>query len=618
MTQFSRRGFLGASAVGAAAMGGVLGSSRTVLAQSAAPSGLTVKDGQFLLDGKPFRILSGAFHYFRTHPDDWRDRLTRMRALGLNTVETYVACNFHEVRRGKYDFTGWRDLVRFIRIAEEVGLKAIVRPGPYICAEWDFGGLPAWLLEKKDQPLRRTDAVYERACDEWLGAVLPRLVDLQATRGGPIIAVQVENEYGSYDDDHAHLEHLKRTTRSHGIDSLLFCSNGTTKEMLEAGNLPDLLATVNFAGDPTGPFAEFRKFRPEDPLFCTEYWDGWFDHWGEDHHTTDPAETAGNVEKMLKAGASVNLYMAVGGSNFGWFAGANIDGHYKPTITSYDYDAPISESGELTEKFHKIREVIGKYAPLPNDPLPATPRRLAAQTTGTTGAVPLTTLLDKLSGPVHRRTDPVHMEALGQAFGLIHYRTKLSGHQGTAKLKITGLGDRALVFLDGKQIGTLDRNQPDGTVDVTADGATSTLDVLVDPTGRVNFGKGLNDPKGITGKVLLGDKELRNWEIRSLPLDDLSGLPFRKDTPAPDAGPTFHRATLTVDQPADGFLAFPGWDKGMVWLNGFALGRYWSLGPQVTLYAPAPLWHKGRNELVVLETAKPGTQIDLRSEPDLG
>lgn len=617
MTQFSRRRFLSSAMVGAASLGVALGGSRTTLAQAESPRGLTIRGNEFLLDGKPFRILSGAFHYFRTHPKDWRDRLLRMRAMGLNTVETYVAWNFHQPYEKKADFTGWRDVAAFVRTADEVGLKVIVRPGPYICAEWDFGGLPAWLLKNKDAPLRRSDPAYERAVDTWFAELLPRFVDLQATRGGPIIAMQVENEYGSYGDDHAHLAHLRDTMRAQGIDSLLFCSNGATQKALEAGSLPDLLSTVNFAGDPTGPFAELRRFQPDKPLFCTEFWDGWFDHWGERHHTSDPARTAADVEKILKAGASINFYMAVGGTNFGWYAGANLSGSaYQPTVTSYDYDAPISESGELTEKFHAVRDVLAKYTTLPNTPLPATPRRMAAQRVAVRESVPLMDVVDVLSSTPVRRTAPVHMEALGQPHGLIHYRTRVRGPQGTQRLRITGLGDRALVFGDGKRIGTFDRNQPLHTVDFTVAGASGTLDLLVDPTGRVNFGQGLNDPKGISGKVFLDDEELHDWEIRRLPLDNLSALRFRtEDTPT---GPAFHRARVHVSAPADGFLAFPGWDKGMVWLNGFALGRYWSLGPQVTLYAPGHLWRKGRNELVVLEMERRGDRIEVRSEPDIG
>ncbi|GAA4837205.1 glycoside hydrolase family 35 protein [Saccharopolyspora rosea] len=612
----NRRGFLGAVAAGGAVLG-VVGGGNRVLAE-AGPGGLTVRGDEFLLDGEPFRILAGEMHYFRTHPDQWRDRLDRMRALGLNTVDTYVAWNFHEPRRGEVDFSGWRDVVRFVETAAEAGLKVTVRPGPYICAEWDFGGLPAWLLADRTMPLRCDEPPYRELVDEWFGTLLPKLTPLQATRGGPIIAFQVENEYGSYGDDLAHLEHLRNTLRGNGIDSLLYCSNGPSEWMLRGGNLPDELATVNFSGDPTEPFAALRRYQPRGPLWCTEYWDGWFDHWGEQHNTTDPAETAANIDRMLAAGASVSLYMAVGGTNFEWWAGANHDDakdRYQPTVTSYDYDAPIGEAGELTEKFHRIREVIGRHEPLPDVPLPARPPRLAPQTAQPIGSVGLLDSLDVLSKPV-RRTTPVHMEALGQPHGLIHYRTEIRGPRETAGVRVEGLADRALVFADGTPLGTLDRNDPKGSVQVPVPGDSVRLDLLVDTGGRINYGHRLADAKGVTDRVLHGSQALFGWEIRPLPLDDLSPLRFRPG--AAPAGPAFHRATLRIADPADGFLALPGWEKGLVWLNGFLLGRYWNLGPQRTLHAPSPLWRKGDNDVVVLELHTPGRTIELRSDPDLG
>ncbi|PKW13768.1 glycoside hydrolase family 35 protein [Saccharopolyspora spinosa] len=628
----NRRGFPGSIALGGLALGSsmVVGTNR-VVAQAQQPAGLTVRGDQFLLDGEPFRIVAGEMHYFRTHPDHWRDRLARMRALGLNTVDTYVAWNFHEPRRGAVDFSSWRDLVRFVETAAEVGLKVAVRPGPYICAEWDFGGLPAWLLADPDLPLRCDETAYPDLVDEWFGVLLPRLAPLQATRGGPVIAFQVENEYGSYANDQAHLDHLRKTMRDNGIDSLLYCSNGPSEWMLRGGNLPDVLATVNFGGDPTEPFAALRRYQPEGPLWCTEFWDGWFDHWGEPHHTTDPVETAADVEKILAAKASVSLYMAVGSTNFGWWAGANFDeanGTYQPTITSYDYDAPIGEAGELTTKFHRIREVIARHEPVPDEPLPPLPSRLPAQRVQPDATVGLLESLDALSAssieiegstsmeiaPIHRSA-PVHMEALGQPYGLIHYRTHVQGPRETAGLWVRGLADRALVFADGELLGTLDRNDPQGSVEVPVQRESVQLDLVVDTGGRINFGQRLNDPKGITDRVLHGSQALFGWEIRPLPLDDLSGLGFR---PGATSGPAFHRAVLRIGAPADGFLALPGWEKGMVWLNGFLLGRYWSVGPQRTLYAPSPLWRTGENELIVLELHRRGGSTELRSEPDLG
>ncbi|AHI00899.1 glycoside hydrolase family 35 protein [Kutzneria albida] len=610
MNAISRRGFLGSIAAGGAAA--ML--PRTVLAQAGSTRGLTVHGDQFLLDGKPFQIISGAIHYFRIHPDQWRDRLSRLRALGLNTVETYVAWNFHE----GHEFTGWRDLRRFITTAGELGLKVVVRPGPYICAEWDFGGFPARLLADRDLHLRCSDPAYTKEVDAWFGRLLPQLVPLQATRGGPVIAVQVENEYGSFGNDQDHLRHLADLLRGHGIDSLLFCSNGTADYMLRGGTLPGVLSTANFDGDPTGPLADLRRFQPQGPLWCTEYWDGWFDHWGEHHHTTDPANTTAMVDKMLAAGASVNLYMAAGGTNFEWYAGANYDeGHasYQPTVTSYDYDSPVSESGELTAKFTALRSVIGKYAPLPTGPLPVAPQRLSPQSFHTNGSAGLLDSLDRLSRPA-RRAAPVPMEDLGQSFGLVHYRARVQGPRSTATLRVTGLADRALVFLDGKPVGVLDRNTPKQGVAVTIGGSSAVLDLLVDTGGRVNFGQQLADRKGISGPVMLGGQALYGWEIRPLPLDDLDHLRF--STGAAPTGPAFHRASVRVDSPADGFLALPGWQKGLVWLNGFLLGRYWEVGPQRTLYAPAPLWRKGTNEVLVLELHRPGDHLELRDHPDLG
>ena len=607
MRQFGRRGFLTAVGLGGASIGL---STRRVVAEAGRSAGLTVRGNEFLLDGQPFQILSGAMHYFRTHPDQWRDRLSRLRALGLNTVETYIAWNFHETRRGRVDFTGWCDVVEFVNIAADLGLKAVLRPGPYICAEWDFGGFPAWLLENPGLPLRVSDPAYLKLVDDWFATLLPRLAPLQATRGGPVIAFQVENEYGSYGDDHTYLEHVRSTMRDHGIDSLLFCSNGPSEETLRAGTIPGTLATVNFSGDPDEPFAALREFQPEGPLWCTEYWDGWFDHWGEQHHTTNPADDAASIEKMVSSGASINLYMAVGGTNFEWWSGANYDDGksvYQPTVTSYDYDAPIGESGDLREKFHRIREVLARHAPVVHDP-PRVPPRLPEQEFSPHETVALLESLDVLSSPL-RLGSPVHMERLGQPHGLIHYRTRV---RAKGKLTVAGLADRVLVFHDGAPVGTLDRNNPGDALDITAPG---TLDLLVDAGGRINFGKHLNDPKGIAGDVRLDSQPVHDWEIRPLPLDDLSGLRFRPDG---QNTPAFHRAAIRISQPADGFLALPGWSKGLVWLNGFLLGRYWSIGPQRTLYAPSPLWKSGDNEIIVLELDKPGGTIELRSAPDLG
>ncbi|MEV4596720.1 beta-galactosidase family protein [Amycolatopsis sp. NPDC049253] len=611
MSAVSRRSFLGGVA-GLAAASTVFAGP----ADAAGRGGLTVSGERFLLDGKPFQIISGAVHYFRIHPDQWRDRLERLRALGLNTVETYVAWNFHQPKPGPPDFSGWRDLPKFIRTAGEVGLRVIVRPSPYICAEWEFGGLPAWLLADRDLELRCADPKYLEAVDAWYDHLVPRLAALEAHRGGPVIAVQIENEYGSYGNDTSYLAHLRDSLRSRGCTSLLFAADGASDFFMRFGSLPGTLEVGTGDGNPVPSLEALKKFQPGKPVMMAEFWDGWFDHWGEQHNTRDPQQMAGYIDTVLASGASVNLYMACGGTNFGFTSGANTSGTtYQPTVTSYDYDSPVGEAGDLGAKFTALRGVIGKYTKLPDGPLPGRSPRLAPRTVTPDASASLLESLPALSKVV-RSPQPLPMEKLGQATGLVHYRTKVQGpHSGT--LSIHGLADRALVFAGGKEVGVLDRNTPDATVDLVFEEAENQLDILVDTMGRINYGPYLADRKGIDGWVAMNTQQkLFGWEIRPLPLDDLSGVRF---TPgAPGAGPAFHRAAVTIEAPADGFVALPGWEKGVVWLNGFNLGRYWSRGPQRTLYAPAPLWRRGRNELVVLELHQPGETLEIRAEADLG
>lgn len=609
MNSVSRRSFLG----GAAAI-----TASAVLAGPAGAAGrrgLSVSGERFLLDGKPFQIVSGAIHYFRIHPDQWRDRLERLKALGLNTIETYVAWNFHQPEPGRADFGGWRDLPAFIRIAGELGLRVIVRPSPYICAEWEFGGLPAWLLADRELELRCADPAYLKAVDAWYDQLIPRLLPLEAQHGGPIVAVQIENEYGSYGNDTSYLAHLRDGLRARGVTSLLFAADGASEFFMRFGSLPGTLEVGTGDGDPLPSVDAIKKFQPGKPVLLAEYWDGWFDHWGEEHHTLDAAQMASYVDTLLATGASVNLYMACGGTNFGFTSGANTSGTtYQPTVTSYDYDSPVGEAGDVGAKFTALRSVLTKYTHAPIGPVPVRSARLPAQTVTPSGTASLLDALPVLSRVV-RSARPVPMERVGQATGLIHYRTTVQGpHPGT--LGIHGLADRALVFADGRQIGVLDRNDPSATLDLELTKDRTRLDILVDAMGRVNYGPYLADRKGIDGWVAMNTQQkLFGWEIRPLPLDDLSRLTF---TPGPSPGPAFHHATATIPEPADGFLALPGWEKGVVWLNGFNLGRYWKVGPQRTLYAPKPLWRRGANEIVVLELHQPGPAIEIRPDADLG
>ncbi|WP_369264535.1 beta-galactosidase family protein [Streptomyces sp. R35] len=580
------------------------------------PLTLTTNETGFLRNGRPHQFISAAIHYFRVHPDLWTDRLERLRAMGVNTIETYVAWNVHEPRPGEFDFDGPNDVAAFIRAAGGLGLDVIVRPGPYICAEWDFGGLPAWLLADRTMRLRRSDDRYLAAVDAWFDTLIPVLAPLLGSRGGPVVAVGIENEYGSYGNDSAYLEHLRDGLVRRGADCLLFTTDGADHGFQLGGRIPGVLSTGTFGSRPEKSLATLRTYQPEGPLVCVEYWHGWFDHWGEPHHTRDPEEAADTLDELLAAGASVNIYMGHGGTNFGWWNGANHDGtRYQPDITSYDYDAPVGEAGQLTRKFHLFREVIARhFGPVPHEP-PALPPRLTSRTVTVEGRVSLADSLDVLSKPQHH-TEPLTMEEAGQSFGVIHYRTRLRGPLPETALRIDGTADRAQLFLDGREIGLLERDRPQESLPVTVPEGGAELDVLVENQGRINYGPLLADRKGITGGVRLDNQYQFGWEIRPLPLDDLSGLEFTA-APAGD-GPAFHRATVQLDAAADGFIALPGWTKGMVWLNGFALGRYWERGPQRTLYAPGPLWRAGANEVVILELHRPGSTVEILDAPDLG
>lgn len=570
-------------------------------------------------------------HYFRVHPDLWADRLARLAAMGLNTVETYVAWNFHAPAPGTCDFGGWRDLPRFLELAAGAGLGVLLRPGPYICAEWDFGGLPAWLLRSRDaggpgvERLRCSDARYLNAVDDWFDELIPRIVPYLATRGGPVTAVQVENEYGSYGDDRAYLEHLRDGLVRRGVDVPLFTSDGPDPDFLASGTLPGTLAGVNFGSRSAQAFEVLRKARPGEPLFCMEFWNGWFDHWGEEHHTRDPADAAAELDAILAAGASVNLYMGHGGTNFGLWSGANWEDGLQPTVTSYDYDSAVGEAGELTAKFWAYRDVIAKYAPVPEVPtaLREPPRRLSARTLELGGWVPL---LDApgIRGPGNARSAPMPlpMEDAGSGSGLILYRGSVTVPADGRDLVLEGLADRAIVFADGRRLATLTPEHPETRLPGSPAGQPARLEVLVENRGRVNFGTRTGERKGVTG-IRLGPRFIHGWESVPIELgepDFTRGLSFssKKSAPPNNGTPAFATAAADIGAQADGFLAFPGHGRGFCWLNGFLLGRYDAAGPQRTLYAPAPLWRPGRHDIVILNLERPDCHIEIREHHSVG
>jgi len=561
-----------------------------------------VNGGKFLYDGKPVRLLSGAMHYFRIVPAYWEDRLRKLKACGLNTVETYVPWNFHEPKPGVYRFDGMADVERYIRIAGELGLFVIVRPSPYICAEWEFGGLPSWLLADANMRLRCADEKFLERVDAYYDALMPRLTPLLCTNGGPIVMMQIENEYGSYGNDAAYLEHLRQGLIRRGIDVPLFTSDGPTDAMLQAGSVPGALATVNFGSGAKNAFAKLREYEPDGPLMCMEYWNGWFDHWGERHHTRDASDAARVFEDMLEEGASVNFYMFHGGTNFGFYNGANCQerDRYEPTITSYDYDSLLSEDGEPTDKYRAVRETLSRYADAGGAELPAPIGKRAYGRVPMTERAALLGQADRLAAPV-RATCPEPMEKLGQDYGFILYTTRISGPRELQELVVQEVRDRALVFLDGELQGVLERGDGEKKVSFAVPEGGADLTILVENMGRINYGPYLKDPKGITEGVRHGFQFLFDWTIHCLPLEDVSGLAFGAFDASAQEGPCFYRGTLQVDEANDTFLRLDGWTKGVAFVNGFNLGRYWNRGPQQTLYVPAPLLRPGDNEIVVFE-----------------
>jgi beta-galactosidase len=547
-------------------------------------------------------------HYPRVPRAYWRDRFRKARAMGLNTITTYVFWNLHEPRPGVFDFSGQNDVAEYIREAQQEGLNVILRPGPYVCAEWDLGGYPSWLLKDHKLTLRSTDPKYTAAVNNWFSRLGKELSPLLLSNGGPIIAIQVENEYGSFGDDHAYMEGVKNALLKSGLataDTLLYTADGP--EEVPSGSLPGLPAVINFGtGDAKQAFETLKKLRPEGPYMTGEYWAGWFDHWGEHHHTTAVGANAAEYEWMLQQGYSVSMYMFHGGTSFGFMNGANSNGaNYEPDTTSYDYDAPLNENGQPTPKYSAFRDAIarvtGKSLPailpsIPAQTYPIAPRRESASLWST---LPAPVESDKL----------LTMEDLDQAYGYILYRTQIA-NVAAGELVIDGLHDYAQIYIDRKLVGTLDRRLGRSSLTLPPTLSKATLDILVENSGRVNFTKVIRtERKGITGSVTVGGQEPKHWQIYSLPMTDVAKVHFDK---APCEGPCFYRYSMTVQAAnaessahlatfPDTFLDTHGLSKGIAFLNGHALGRFWSVGPEFTLYTPGPWLHAGPNDVVIFD-----------------
>jgi beta-galactosidase len=563
----------------------------------------SIGEKDFLLDGEPFRVISGALHYFRVHPDLWADRIDKARLMGLNTIETYVPWNEHSPNRGEFDTVGGLDLARFLDLVAAAGLFAIVRPGPFICAEWDNGGLPAWLFTDPDVGVRRDEPLFMAAVAEFFDALLPIVAERQIDRGGPVILVQVENEYGAYGDDKLYLRALVDLNRAAGITVPLTTIDQPTDQMLADGGLPELHKTASFGSRATERLATLRAHQPTGPLMCAEFWNGWFDHWGAHHHTTATADAAAELDELLAAGASVNLYMFHGGTNFGFTNGANDKGVYQPTVTSYDYDAPLTESGEPGPKFWAFRDVIANYAPVP-DEVPAAVAPAPSFEVALDRSLPLAAAVSSSMSSLGTWAEYDHLPTLDE---LEHYRGFALFRTTTGGGGVLSFGevrDRAQVFLDGAPVGVLSRHHHDTALVLPHGGV---LEILVEDQGRVNYGPRIGESKGLIGSATLDGAELTDWRV--LPLD-LEALPrgiagllaAGAASDAPVAGPAFAGGTFDIDEPRDLFLSTTGWGKGSVFVNGANLGRYWSSGPTATLYVPGPLLRRGANEVVVFET----------------
>lgn len=568
---------------------------------------------QFCKDGKPIKLISGAVHYFRNLPETWPDIFEKLRAMGCNCVETYCAWNMHEPKPGTFDFTGRLDIVRFIKEAEKAGLMVIVRPGPYICAEWEFGGLPWWIQREEGLEIRCRNEVYIRYFDRYLDELLGRVRPLLCTNGGPVILLQCENEYGYYGDDREYLSYLRDGYRRRGIDVPLFTSDGGSEDSLLDGTVEGCLPTLNFGSRVEENFKVHDQLFPNCPKVCMEMWDGWFDAWGDEkHHTTDPQVYAGVVRDMLKKG-SLNIYMFIGGTNFGFTSGANHYEKFTPDVTSYDYDALLTECGDVTEKYKAVREVIREATGKELPPIPKDREKKAYGKVALTRSAGLLSNLDALSSPIHSDV-PRAMEEYGIGYGYIAYRTALNRDYRDAKLSFESLGDRAQVLVNGKLQGIAYLND---SLEVTVNAKKGdVLTILVENMGRANFGPKMMRKKGLPGRVLLGGKIHFSWDVYPLPMTDLSGLSFGGDEAE---APAFYEGTFTVEEPADTFLRTDSFKKGFVVLNGFNLGRYWEVGPQKTLYVPGPLLKKGENTLLLFESdgRKGKAEVEFVDRPEL-
>ncbi|MGZ3837465.1 MAG: glycoside hydrolase family 35 protein [Flavisolibacter sp.] len=573
----------------------------------------------FLLDGKPFQIISGEMHPARIPKEYWKHRIQMAKAMGCNTIAVYIFWNYQETKEGIFDFsTGNHNIGDFIRLCQQEDMWVLLRPGPYVCAEWDFGGLPGYLLKIPDIKLRCMDSRYMAAVSRYVKRLAKEIVPLQCTKGGPILMVQIENEYGSFGNDREYLSRLKELWTSNGIRTPFYTADGPTPYMLEAGSLPGAAIGLD-SGSDEKDFDQAKKKNPAVPAFSSETYPGWLTHWGEHWARPDTNGLKKEIEFLLKNKKSFNLYVVHGGTNFGFTAGANAFSpyQYQPDLTSYDYDAPINEQGRPTPKYFMLRRLIQQYT---GHKLPDLPEPVSTIEIGSIDMKKEYNLWNykmKFSSSAQ----PKPMEDFGQNQGLILYKTTLVGHK-SGKLKIWEPHDYALIFLNGKFIDTVFRDGGKWEVDLPkSEVEFPELEILVEGMGHINFAQFMIDRKGITDRVSLNGMTLMNWQTALLPMDEHfldSAKPDKTIQIAEGKPCNFFKGSFDLLQTGDTYLDLGGYAKGMVYVNGHNLGRYWNKGPQQRLYCPSGWLVKGRNEIVVFDFLRetPATIKGLRSLQD--
>ncbi len=581
--------------------------------------------GSFMLNGKPFVVKAAEIHYPRIPQPYWEHRIKMCKALGMNTICIYIFWNIHEQQEGKFDWTGNNDVAKFCRLAQKNGMYVIVRPGPYVCAEWEMGGLPWWLLKKKDIKLREQDPYFMERVKIFETEVGKQLAPLTIQNGGPIIMVQVENEYGSYGTNKPYVSEVRDCLRSVGFDKVaLFQCDWSSN--FEQNGLPDLTWTMNFGtgANIDNQFRRLGELRPNAPKMCSEFWSGWFDKWGARHETRDAKDMVDGMREMLDKNISFSLYMTHGGTSFGHWAGANSPG-FAPDVTSYDYDAPINEYGLATDKFYKLREMMAKYNN--GKALPAVPK--APMGIITIPKFKVTEYAPLHNGYKDTKTGALQtFEDMDMGWGTMVYRTQLPEIPTTSTLTVD-IHDYGQFYINGQYIGKIDRVKNEKSIELPAVKEGSELTIVVEGMGRINFGRAIKDYKGIVSDVAItanvGTNEItikpREWDNITIPDDyqtAVNALNSNNKMRGLDTKAGYYRGYFNINKVGDTFLNFETWGKGQVYVNGHAMGRIWRIGPQQTLYVPGCWLKKGKNEIIVLDVVGPQeTTVWGQDKPEL-